>query len=171
MQKHDVVIIGGGIVGSSVAYHLVSQSPGLSVCVVEPDSTYEFASALRASGGCRTQFSCPENIEMSRFGIEFIKRLNALKLVIDCSHTGLRTTFDVIERSTAPVVRSRIPNSDSEFGRTGRGVRRDGFRIRTAGHRLDHEAGNEAVACVPNPLTLAGRTPGLTRLRQPGLGR
>jgi membrane dipeptidase len=41
---------------------------------------------------------------LSHFGIDFIKRLNALNLVIDCSHTGIRTTFEVIERSTAPVV-------------------------------------------------------------------
>jgi membrane dipeptidase len=41
---------------------------------------------------------------LSYFGIEFIKRLNALNLMIDCSHTGVRTTFDAIEASTAPVV-------------------------------------------------------------------
>ncbi|HTK01384.1 MAG TPA: FAD-dependent oxidoreductase [Bordetella sp.] len=71
--RHDVAIIGGGIVGSSTAYFLKQAAPGLSVCVVEPDPTYEFASALRASGGCRVQFTCPENIAMSLFSIDFIK--------------------------------------------------------------------------------------------------
>jgi glycine/D-amino acid oxidase-like deaminating enzyme len=71
--KADVVIIGGGIVGSSVAYFLLKEAPGLSVHVVEPDPTYEFASAVRASGGCRVQFTCDENIEMSKFGIAFIR--------------------------------------------------------------------------------------------------
>jgi glycine/D-amino acid oxidase-like deaminating enzyme len=70
---HDVVIIGGGILGSSLAYHLLKQAPAMSVCVVEPDPTYEFASALRSSGGCRVQFSCPENIDMSLYSLEFIK--------------------------------------------------------------------------------------------------
>ncbi|NDZ18327.1 FAD-dependent oxidoreductase [Variovorax sp. WS11] len=69
----DVAVIGGGIIGSSVAYYLLNASPGLSVCVIEPDPTYEFASALRASGGCRVQFTCPENIEMSKYSIDFIK--------------------------------------------------------------------------------------------------
>ncbi len=69
----DVAVIGGGIVGSAVAYQLLALDPSLSVAVIEPDSTYEFASALRASGGCRVQFSRPENIEMSKYGIEFIK--------------------------------------------------------------------------------------------------
>ena len=72
-MKADVVIIGGGIVGSSVAYFLLKEAPGLSVHVVEPDPTYEFASAVRASGGCRVQFTCDENIEMSKFGIAFIR--------------------------------------------------------------------------------------------------
>lgn len=72
-RKFDVAIIGGGVIGSSVAYFLLKESPGLAVCVIEPDPTYEFASTLRASGGCRVQFSCPENIEMSKYSIEFIK--------------------------------------------------------------------------------------------------
>lgn len=73
MAQVDVAIMGGGIVGSAVAYQLLALDPSLSVAVIEPDSTYEFASALRASGGCRVQFSRPENIEMSKYGIGFIK--------------------------------------------------------------------------------------------------
>jgi FAD-dependent oxidoreductase domain-containing protein 1 len=72
-RKFDVAVIGGGVIGSSVAYFLLTEAPGLAVCVIEPDPTYEFASTLRASGGCRVQFSCPENIEMSKYSIEFIK--------------------------------------------------------------------------------------------------
>ncbi|MGK0149643.1 NAD(P)/FAD-dependent oxidoreductase [Pseudomonas putida] len=73
VQKYDVAVIGGGIIGSSIAYHLLQTSPGLSVCVIEPDPTYEFASALRSSGGCRVQFTAPENIEMSLYSLERIK--------------------------------------------------------------------------------------------------
>lgn len=73
-SKFDVAVIGGGIVGSSVAYFLLREAPHLSVCVIEPDPTYEFASALRASGGCRVQFTCPENIAMSLFSIDFIRK-------------------------------------------------------------------------------------------------
>lgn len=72
-RRFDVAVIGGGVIGSSVAYFLLKEAPGLAVCVIEPDPTYEFASTLRASGGCRVQFSCPENIEMSKYGIDFIR--------------------------------------------------------------------------------------------------
>ena len=69
----DVVVIGGGVVGSAVAYSLLSADPTLAVCVVEPDPTYAFASTLRASGGCRVQFTGAENIAMSLYGIDFIR--------------------------------------------------------------------------------------------------
>ncbi len=72
-MQADVAVLGGGIVGSSVAYFLLKEAPGLSVCVVEPDPNYELASTVRASGGCRVQFTCTENIEMSKFGIAFIR--------------------------------------------------------------------------------------------------
>ena len=72
-RRYDVVIIGGAVVGSSVAYFLTSLAPGLAVAVVEPDPTYEWCSTLRASGGVRVLFSCPENIEMSKFGRDFIR--------------------------------------------------------------------------------------------------
>ena len=60
--------------GSAVAYFLKRLAPTASVVVIEPDKRYEYASTLRASGGARRQFSCPENIQMSNFSIPFIKR-------------------------------------------------------------------------------------------------
>jgi len=69
----DIAIIGGGVVGSSVAYFTKQISASARVCVIEPDPTYALASTLRASGGCRVQFTCPENIDMSLFSIDFIR--------------------------------------------------------------------------------------------------
>jgi FAD-dependent oxidoreductase domain-containing protein 1 len=75
--RFDVAIIGGGIIGNACAYFLLREAPGLAVCLIEPDPSYEFASALRASGGCRVQFTCPENIEMSKYSIDFIRGFEA----------------------------------------------------------------------------------------------
>lgn len=49
---------------------------------------------------------CEERTDagLSNFGVDLVKRLNELKIVVDCSHTGMRTTLDAIEMSSAPVV-------------------------------------------------------------------
>lgn len=41
---------------------------------------------------------------LSRFGLRVIERMNAVRMIIDCAHTGFRTSMDAIEHSSAPVV-------------------------------------------------------------------
>jgi len=73
-SSYDVVIVGGAIFGSSVAWWL-SQMAGFdgSVLVVERDPTYEFASTSHTNSCIRQQFSSPANIKVSQFGAEFIQ--------------------------------------------------------------------------------------------------
>ena len=70
MQTADVVIIGGGIVGSSIAYHLVS-SGCKDVLVIERESAQGKGSTGKSMGGVRAQFSTPVNIQMSLYSIPF----------------------------------------------------------------------------------------------------
>src|ERR1700761_1223342 len=63
-----IVIVGGGIMGSCIAYHLALAGAAADVVVVEPDPTYEFAATPRAVGGVRLQHALPENVEMSLYG-------------------------------------------------------------------------------------------------------
>ena len=70
----DVVIVGGGVIGCSAAYHLLADGRPVTVAVIERDPTYEYASTPRSAGGIRQQFSLPENILMSQFGLGFYKR-------------------------------------------------------------------------------------------------
>jgi glycine/D-amino acid oxidase-like deaminating enzyme len=79
-SNFDVVIVGGGVVGLSAAFHIAEKSPGASVCVVEKDSTYTKASAVLSAGGIRQQFSGAENIAMSLYGIDFIRNTERLKV-------------------------------------------------------------------------------------------
>jgi FAD-dependent oxidoreductase domain-containing protein 1 len=74
-MKADVVIVGGGVMGSAVAYFLAAD-PGFSgrVVVVERDPTYATASTALSVGAVRQQFSTPENIQMSLFGAQFFDR-------------------------------------------------------------------------------------------------
>lgn len=69
---YDVLVIGGGVVGSSTALHLKERDPSLSVCVVERDPTYAAASAVLSAGGIRQQFSLAENVQMSLYGKDFM---------------------------------------------------------------------------------------------------
>src|SRR5438552_3781887 len=72
-QKFDVAIIGAGVIGSAAAYFL--KCAGVDrVCMIEPDPTYSKAATPLATGGCRRLFSRPENIEMSKFSIDFFKQ-------------------------------------------------------------------------------------------------
>jgi FAD-dependent oxidoreductase domain-containing protein 1 len=70
----DVVIAGGGAVGSSVAYWL-RQQPGYqgSVIVCEPDAGYAYAASARSVSSIRRQFSTPLNIALSAFGLQFLQ--------------------------------------------------------------------------------------------------
>jgi glycine/D-amino acid oxidase-like deaminating enzyme len=52
-----VVIIGGGVIGSSIAYYLAQAGYARDVVVVEPDPTYEFAATPRATGGIRQLYT------------------------------------------------------------------------------------------------------------------
>lgn len=74
MRVYDVVIVGGGVIGSSVAYFLATE-PGFdgSVVVVERDPTYANGSTARSVGAFRQQFSTAENIEISKFGVRFFR--------------------------------------------------------------------------------------------------
>ena len=71
----DVVIIGGGVMGSSIAWHLKSD-PAFTgkVTVIERDPTYARASSALSASSIRQQFSTPLNIHLSRYGIGFLRR-------------------------------------------------------------------------------------------------
>ena len=71
--SYDVVIVGGAVIGSAVAYFLMA-NPDFngSVLVVERDPTYRFASTSLSSSSIRVQFSNPINVKISQFGSAFV---------------------------------------------------------------------------------------------------
>jgi len=75
-MPRSVAIIGGGVIGSAVAYFL-TRDPAFegTVTVVERDPTYRTASSALSASSVRQQFSTPINIEMSKFGIAFLRDL------------------------------------------------------------------------------------------------
>jgi glycine/D-amino acid oxidase-like deaminating enzyme len=76
MTTADVVIVGGGIVGASVAYHLRVDGFTGRVLVVDPDLTHARAATPASMGGVRTQYSVPSNLAMARYGLDFYARFD-----------------------------------------------------------------------------------------------
>src|SRR3954462_7251674 len=70
METAEVVIIGSGIVGSSVAYHLAQQGC-TNVLVLEREAHQGKGSTGKSMGGVRAQFTTPVNIQMSLYSIPF----------------------------------------------------------------------------------------------------
>lgn len=72
--SYDIIIIGGAVIGSSIAYWLTEQrQSGQSVLVVERDSSYEFSSTALSTSAIRQQYSNPINVKISQFGVELIR--------------------------------------------------------------------------------------------------
>jgi len=75
MYTAEVVIIGGGIVGSSIAYHLTAAGCK-DVLVVERETAQGKGSTGKSRGGVRAQFSTAVNIQMSLYSIPFYARFD-----------------------------------------------------------------------------------------------
>ncbi|WEY42565.1 MULTISPECIES: FAD-binding oxidoreductase [Paraburkholderia] len=87
-----VVIVGGGVIGSSVAYFLRAADPTVSVTVIERDPTYARSSSALSAASIRQQFSTPLSIQMSLFGIEFLRSIGE-RLEVD----GVQPSIDLHE--------------------------------------------------------------------------
>jgi sarcosine oxidase subunit beta len=73
VRKAEVAIVGGGIIGASIAYHLAAR--GVSgVVVFEREEELGMGSTAKCAGGVRLQFSTAANVEMSRLSIAALKR-------------------------------------------------------------------------------------------------
>lgn len=70
----EVLIAGGGVIGSAIAYFLaIDPDFDGSLLVVERDPSYAACATTRSWGGIRQQFSTPENVQMSLFSASFVK--------------------------------------------------------------------------------------------------
>src|SRR3712207_2060029 len=76
VDRADIIIVGGAVIGSAVAFFLKHELayPG-TVAVVERDPTYSRAATTLSAASIRQQFSMPENIRLSTFGVDFLRSL------------------------------------------------------------------------------------------------
>ena len=129
----QIVIIGGGVVGSSVAFHLAAD-PGFTgrITVIERDPTYRQASSALSASSIRQQFSTPVNIAMSQHGIAFLRDADSI-LAVDGQGPALGLT---------------TPGYLYLASASGAGVLRDNHAVQTA---------NGADVTLLDPPALAQR--------------
>jgi FAD-dependent oxidoreductase domain-containing protein 1 len=129
----SVVIIGGGVMGSSIAWHLAGQGVG-DVSVIERDPTYARASSALSASSIRQQFSTPLNIHLSRYGIGFLRRAQELldvdlglkepgylflaspagEAVLRANHAVQKAEGCAVELLEPPALRQRFPAISTE---------------------------------------------------------
>lgn len=83
----DVVIIGGGIIGFSVAFHLAKMNFS-QIMLLEKEAMIGEGSTSKAAGGIRAQFAQRVNVEMSMMSEKFFKRFK--------QETGSEAIYDQV---------------------------------------------------------------------------
>jgi sarcosine oxidase subunit beta len=99
-KKAEVAIVGGGIIGASIAYHLAAR--GMSgVVVFEREEELGRGSTAKCAGGVRLQFSTAANVEMSRISIAALKRFeDELGQSVDFKQNGYLFVLTTEEQLT-----------------------------------------------------------------------
>lgn len=72
----DIVIIGGGVMGASVAYHLAVRGQK-NVLLLEKDAFFGQGATGRCAGGVRYQFSTEVNVRLSLASLPMLERFEA----------------------------------------------------------------------------------------------
>lgn len=82
-ETYDVVIVGGAVMGSSVACHL-AMDPAFSgrILVLEQDLSYQRCASALSAASIRQQYSSAINVEISLYGIAFLREIGA-RLEVD----------------------------------------------------------------------------------------
>ncbi|AET66298.1 glycine/D-amino acid oxidase, deaminating [Desulfosporosinus orientis DSM 765] len=76
--SQDIIIIGAGIIGLSIAYHLLQRDPKLSITVLEKDTLLGLGSTGKCTGGINYQFRSPQLRRLSLLSREFFQTFDSV---------------------------------------------------------------------------------------------
>ncbi len=69
-KQTDIIIVGGGVIASSIAYNLLNDGYTGEIIIFEKDKLYEFSSTPRSAGGIRQLFTTAVNVQMGKYAVE-----------------------------------------------------------------------------------------------------
>lgn len=120
-ERAEVVIIGGGVMGASVAFHLARRGVQ-EVVILEREQFFGQGSTGRCAGGIRHQFSTDINIELSIKSLAMLERFQAdTGQAIDLKQSGylfLLSTPEEMDRFRQNVARQHAHGVFSEVWTT-----------------------------------------------------
>lgn len=74
MRTADVIVIGGGVIGCSIAYHLLRKDNALRLILLEREMMLGMGASAKATGGIRHQFSSEGNIRLTQLSLPLYLR-------------------------------------------------------------------------------------------------
>jgi len=107
MTSPDVLIIGSGVIGASIAWHLASLGVG-EVLVIDRESALGEGSTGRATGGFRAQFGTEVNVRLSLLAREKLLRFPD-EIGVDSGYRAYGYLF--LARSDAVLAELRAANA------------------------------------------------------------
>src|SRR5713226_9278170 len=138
----DIVIIGAGAIGSSIAYHL-SKRGARDIVVLERE-TIGSGSTSKAAGGIRVQFATRVEIEFSLRGIAFFKRFED-EMGVPCDFRQEGYLFILSREKDVERFRTNVALQQS-MGADVRMIAPDDAKAIVPGLRVD-----DAIAAVWGP--------------------
>jgi len=107
MRNAEILIIGGGVVGASVAYHLTRRG-AKDVLILERENRLGSGSTGKATGGVRAQFETEINIKMSLYSIDFFERWD-----FDCEYEPRGYLFFATDEEQFDYLRRNVEKQTS----------------------------------------------------------
>ncbi len=103
-QTADVVIIGAGIIGGSIAFHLLERDPRLRVVILEKEAEPGTGATSKATGGVRFQFSTEANVRLTQLSYRYFTHDRE---ILGCSVDFLRHGYLFVTTDAATLEQCR----------------------------------------------------------------
>lgn len=105
-QTADIVVIGGGVIGTSVAYQLAKRGVR-KIVLVEREKFFGMGSTGKATGGVRYQFSTPLNIQLSLYSLNVIEHFQEI-FGVSCDYRPIGYLFLLTQPEELPIFRASL---------------------------------------------------------------